>query len=326
MSALETPLPLLANANLCHTLSTLLLDFRSDQRQLLEYRPISFKFDRSDGRAMAEVALGTTLAMCEVSAAVSEPWPDRPMEGTIFINVEFTAMADGSVEAGRNNAEASEISRILEKQIRDARAIDMESLCIRPGKSVWSIRCDLRILQNGGNLIDACALATMAALLHFRRADVTVRTADVLVHSSEERSPHPLSIHHVPLCVTFGLLHTSAFAPLQAAIAAGQYPAPPEGRSSTPSSTVILLDPTRAEERASAGSRATFVLNAHKELCGVHKAGGCPLPPATLAQCAKVGAEKVAQLVSLLTAALRAADESYEATMREAHKLAHGYG
>lgn len=34
---------------------------------------------------------------------------------------------------------------------------------------VWQLRCDVHILDHGGNLIDACTLATMAALRHFRR-------------------------------------------------------------------------------------------------------------------------------------------------------------
>ncbi|CAN0304496.1 unnamed protein product, partial [Ectocarpus fasciculatus] len=36
-------------------------------------------------------------------------------------------------------------------------------------EKVWQLRCDVHILDHGGNLIDACTLATMAALRHFRR-------------------------------------------------------------------------------------------------------------------------------------------------------------
>jgi hypothetical protein len=44
-----------------------------------------------------------------------------------------------------------------------------ESLCIAGGKLVWSLRVDCHVLDHGGNLVDACALATIAALLSFRR-------------------------------------------------------------------------------------------------------------------------------------------------------------
>lgn len=48
---------------------------------------------------------------------------------------------------------------------------------------MWSVRTDVRVLDDSGNLIDCCALATIAALLHFRRPDVTVCGNDVTIVS-----------------------------------------------------------------------------------------------------------------------------------------------
>lgn len=39
---------------------------------------------------------------------------------------------------------------------------------------VWSIRVDVHVLDSGGNLIDACCLAALAALLGFRKPQVEV--------------------------------------------------------------------------------------------------------------------------------------------------------
>ena len=64
----------------------------------------------------------------------------------------------------------------------------------------------MHVLDHGGNLIDACALAAIASLLHFRRADVSVVGEKVTVHTVAERAPVPLSVHHIPVCVTFGIL------------------------------------------------------------------------------------------------------------------------
>ncbi|CAN0127716.1 unnamed protein product, partial [Hapterophycus canaliculatus] len=72
-------------------------------------------------------------------------------------------------------------------------------------KKVWQLRCDVHILDHGGNLIDACALATMAALRHFRRPEVTIDGSNVVVHHTDEKEPHPLALHHVPICVTFAI-------------------------------------------------------------------------------------------------------------------------
>ena len=52
----------------------------------------------------------------------------------------------------------------LSAQIRDARALDVEALCIVPGERVWAVRADVRIVDLSGNAPDACALAAIAAL------------------------------------------------------------------------------------------------------------------------------------------------------------------
>lgn len=49
---------------------------------------------------------------------------------------------------------------------------DTEALCVVAGEKVWQLRVDVHILDHGGNLIDAAALAAIAALQHFRRPGV----------------------------------------------------------------------------------------------------------------------------------------------------------
>jgi exosome complex RNA-binding protein Rrp42 (RNase PH superfamily) len=53
------------------------------------------------------------------------------------------------------------LCRLLERSIRESDAIDTESLCIISGEKVWCIRCDVRVLDYGGNLPDACSLAVV---------------------------------------------------------------------------------------------------------------------------------------------------------------------
>ena len=71
------------------------------------------------------------------------------------------------------------------------------------------MRVDVHVLDNCGNIADAAALSALGALLAFRRPDVTVgpgETGDVqavTVHSPDVREPVPLSLHHLPLAVTF---------------------------------------------------------------------------------------------------------------------------
>ena len=46
-------------------------------------------------------------------------------------------------------------------------------LCIVSEEKVWSIRLDIQIMNQAGNLVDAASIAGLAALCHARRADVT---------------------------------------------------------------------------------------------------------------------------------------------------------
>ncbi len=43
---------------------------------------------------------------------------------------------------------------------------------------MWHLRVDLHVLDHQGNLVDACGLAALAALMAFRRPDVTVGGGD----------------------------------------------------------------------------------------------------------------------------------------------------
>ena len=100
-----------------------------------------------------------------------------------------------------------EISRVVERAIRKSRALDVESLCIVAGSRVWNVRVDMHTLDDCGNLVDCCSIATIAALLSARHEAVTVIGNEVNVHSLDEKESVPLSVHHIPISVTFGLFN-----------------------------------------------------------------------------------------------------------------------
>jgi len=133
------------------------------------------------------------VTTCEVT----EPYPDRPMEGFFTFDVQFSPMAAPEFDSNRSIF-GIELSRIIERGLKESRAIDTEALCIVAGLKVWSVRLDIHVLDNVGNLIDCCSIGAITALHHFRRPDVTIGE-QVIIHPIEERDPVPLSIHHIPL-------------------------------------------------------------------------------------------------------------------------------
>ena len=79
----------------------------------------------------------------------------------------------------------------------------------------WALQVDVRVLDHHGNLHDAATLAAVAALMSFRRPEVSVGSPQspqaFVVHPPQEREPLPLSLHHLPMPVTFALFEVRSW-------------------------------------------------------------------------------------------------------------------
>ncbi|RPB24003.1 hypothetical protein L211DRAFT_861976 [Terfezia boudieri ATCC MYA-4762] len=188
---------------------------RVDGRQLDEFRKVDISFGEEFG--LTDIKLGRTRVIARVSAKVTKPYPDRPFEGIFSITTELGPMASPAFEVGRSTEQE-------------------ESLCIVAGQKCWSVRADVHFLDHD----------VVAALAHFRRPDVSVEGEKVTIHTLTERVPVPLSILHLPICVTFSFFHGGE---------------------------IVLIDATLQEEQLREGDM-TITLNKHGEVCQISKAGG----------------------------------------------------
>ena len=55
-------------------------------------------------------------------------------------------MAAPSFEVGRPSALSVEVRRIVERGLKECKAVDCESLCIVAGEKVWAVRITRRII------------------------------------------------------------------------------------------------------------------------------------------------------------------------------------
>ena len=209
---------------------------RLDGRKPVEYRDIDIALSRGEVSATATVVLGKTLVVAVVSAEIVPPYPDRPSEGMIQFHADVSPLAEA------RGISQAELTRLLDRSIRESDAIDTESLCIIGGEKVWLISCDIRVLDfSGGNVIDASLLAAMGAFRAFRKPEVSVSQMSIpssssassssssssssaagndsntdvtmglgaprvlVLHSADQREPLPLALHHTPLAVTLGI-------------------------------------------------------------------------------------------------------------------------
>ena len=170
------------------------------------------------------------------------------------------------------------LSRILEKAIRRANALDTESLCIIAGQKCWNVRVDVHVLDYDGGLTDASCVAVVAALQHFRRPDVSIEGESVRVYTLAERVPVPLSLLHHPICVTFSFFLESK---------------------------VVLIDATLQEEQLRE-AELIVTMNRHGEVCQLAKLGGAPADALMLLKCVNVALVKVQQISSIISRTLEA--------------------
>lgn len=139
---------------------------RPDDRGHFEYRPCTLEkgiFESAEGSA--RVKLGKTQVVAGVKIIMGTPFKDRPEEGVLSTTAELLPLASPTFEPGPPDEGAIELARIVDRGIRSSNAIDLESLFIEKDK-VLMVFVDVYVLDHDGNLIDASALAAMAALLN----------------------------------------------------------------------------------------------------------------------------------------------------------------
>ena len=140
---------------------------RIDGRAFDEIRPIEIKtglIKKAEGSAY--VKLGNTQVVAGVKMQIGEPFPDTPDQGIIITNAELVPLASPTFEPGPPDENAIELARVVDRGIRHSEAVDLKKLCIEEGSKVWIIFIDIWALDDDGNLMDASALAAIAALLN----------------------------------------------------------------------------------------------------------------------------------------------------------------
>lgn len=147
-----------------HIIALLEKTMRHDGRGINDYREISVEINSLPRGNNARVKIGKTEVIAGVKLNVGEPFPDTPDEGVLMVNAEMSPMANPDFEPGPPKPEAIELSRVVNRGIRESHCIDVKKLCITPKEKVWMVFIDIYPINDDGNLLDAAALAAVAAL------------------------------------------------------------------------------------------------------------------------------------------------------------------
>lgn len=240
---------------------------RIDGRRINEYRSIKVEagiIEKAEGSA--RVLLGKTEVIVGVKVQIGEPYSDRPNEGVFTVNSEFVPLASPEFEAGPPSEEAIELARVVDRGIRESGAIDLEKLCLIPGKKVYVIFIDIYVLNHDGNLIDASALAALTALINTKVPVYIVENGEV----KKTDKYMPLPIKNFPIAVTFGSIN---------------------GR--------LIVDPWLDEENVMS-ARLTITFEKDSKICAIQKGGEGALSLQQIIEAVHIAMEKAEELRKLV--------------------------
>ena len=174
---------------------------RIDGRKFDEYRKIKVEtgvIEKAEGSARVE--LGETKVVAGVKLELGEPFPDTPNQGVLIVSSEFVPIASPLFESGPPSELSIELSRVVDRTIREAKAIDLEKLVVSENK-VWMIFIDIIIIDHDGNLIDASELASMIALLNAKIPNIIKGEKEIKI-DTETKGTEPLPIVRRPVTIT----------------------------------------------------------------------------------------------------------------------------
>lgn len=146
--------------------STLEKGLRFDGRKFEEFRPIEVQMGvikTAEGSALAKI--GQTMVLVANKFDIVKPFADRPTEGVFVTNSELLPLASPTFEPGPPNEHSIELARVVDRAIRSAEVIDLNSFFVETDK-VLGLYADIYVLNHDGNFTDAATLAATAALLN----------------------------------------------------------------------------------------------------------------------------------------------------------------
>jgi exosome complex component RRP42 len=173
---------------------------RLDGRSLDDHRSIAVEMgviEKAEGSA--RMRLGKTEILVGVKVGVGEPFPDTPESGVLTVNAELVPLASPDFEPGPPGENAIELARVVDRGLRESKTINLEKLCLEPGKKVLIVFVDVYVLNHDGNLIDAAAIAALAALLNTKMPKYILEDGEVKAKPGYD----PLPLQNHPIAVTF---------------------------------------------------------------------------------------------------------------------------
>jgi exosome complex component RRP42 len=229
---------------------------RIDGRAFDEHRPLSIEtgvIPKANGSA--RVRLGDTEVVAGVKIQPDRPFPDMGDKGIFICTAEILPLAHPTAEPGPPQEGVIELARVVDRGIREIGMIDLSQLDFQKDKSVIAIFSDNSVIDHNGNLFDACAYASTAAILSSKIPKWEMKDdVPTLVEGQESDTP----ITTIPTSVTMGRF--------------GEH---------------IIVDPN-SDEWACMDARLTITTNSDGNICALQKGGSDGFTLEQLIKCSEI--------------------------------------
>lgn len=173
---------------------------RVDKRGQDDFRDVSIETGviyKAEGSA--RVRIGKTEVIAGVKVDVGTPFADRADEGVLMVGAEFSPIASPRFEKGPPAENSIELARVVDRGIRESKAIDLKKLSIKVKEKCWMVFVDIHIVNHAGNLIDAAGLAAIAALHTAKMPEYDEEEAKV--NYDKKHKKLPMKSKPVPITV-----------------------------------------------------------------------------------------------------------------------------
>ncbi|RLI27094.1 MAG: RNA-binding protein [Candidatus Hecatellales archaeon] len=240
---------------------------RLDGRTLTQHRNVKIEagvIGKAEGSA--QVTLGNTRVLVGVKIETGPPYSDTPNMGVLTVNAELLPLAHEVFEPGPPDENSIELARVVDRSIRESKALDLESLVIIPAKLAYVVFVDIYILNHDGNLFDASEYAAISALLNAKLPVVKVEGEEVKPTGEFKELP----VRECPISVTIAKVDEA-----------------------------LLVDPT-LEEEVMASAKITITTTSTGKICAIQKSGGGAFTPQEILEAQRIARSKAEEIRSLI--------------------------
>ena len=234
-------------------------DGRIDSRKLWEYRKIGGGVNPiSKAEGSCYLSVGDTKVIVGIKFGLMEPYPDTPEEGGLIVSLNYIPIVWQDLPQNMD----IEVSRVLDRSIRESKMLDLKEFCITPKERAFQIFVDCYVLNYDGNLLDALNLATIKAFMNTKMPK--------LENDKIAVSDKKISLRAFPVMVTISGINNK-----------------------------YSVDLNRLEEKAADFSVSISYLD-EKTVCAMQKTGIGGIPMKEMEKIFEIGAEKQKELRKVL--------------------------